>query len=60
MLIDAVQMNLSPGSVKTFAPDQALINIKTDSLSTHGFGIAELLKLAEELGLQPEVPIHRA
>ncbi len=57
ILIDAVQMDLPPGSVKTFSPDKAVITIRTDSLSTHGFGIAELLKLAEALELQPDVTI---
>jgi hypothetical protein len=32
-------------------------SINTDSLSTHGFGIAELIKLAVELDINPELII---
>ena len=57
ILIDAVEMGLPAGTVKTFSPDEALIRIQKDSLSTHGFGIAELLKLAKELNITPELTI---
>ena len=57
ILIDAVNMNASPGTVRLFIPEEAVIRIRTDSLSTHGFGIAELLTLSRELGIQPEITI---
>lgn len=56
-LIDAVNMGLTPGAVKQFTPEDALIKIRTDSLSTHGFGISELITLSRELGILPEITI---
>ncbi len=57
IIIDAVEMGLPPGTIKVFTPDEAVISINTDSLSTHGFGIAELIKLAKELDINPELVI---
>ena len=57
ILIDAVEMGMKPGSVKIFTPPEASIQIDTDSLSTHGFGIPELIKLSIELGILPELTI---
>lgn len=57
IIIDAVEMQLLPGTVKIFTPKEAVISINKDSLSTHGFGIAELIKLAEELDINPELII---
>ncbi len=54
-LIDAVDMGLPPGTVKIFTPAEAVLNICTDSLSTHGFGIAELIKFSKELDINPEL-----
>lgn len=55
VIIDAVEMGLAPGTIKVFTPEEAVISINTDSLSTHGFGIAELIKLAKELDINPEL-----
>jgi hydrogenase maturation protease len=57
IIIDAVEMKLPPGTVKIFSPDEAVLNIKKDALSTHGFGIAELIKLAKGLDINPELVI---
>lgn len=57
LIIDAVDMKLPPGTVKIFSPDEAVLNIKSDALSTHGFGIAELIKLAKGLDINPELVI---
>lgn len=57
IIIDAVEMKLAPGTIKIFSPKEAVISINADSLSTHGFGIAELIKLAEELDINPELII---
>lgn len=57
IIIDAVEMKLPPGTIKVFTPEEAVIGINTDSLSTHGFGIAELIKLAKELDINPELII---
>lgn len=57
IIIDAVEMKLEPGEIRVFTPEEAVININSDSLSTHGFGIAELIKLAKELDINPELII---
>lgn len=57
IIIDAVEMKLAPGTIRVFTPREAVMTIKTDSLSTHGFGIAELIKLAKELDINPELII---
>jgi len=57
VIIDAVEMKLKPGTIKVFTPEEAVININSDALSTHGFGIAELIKLAKGLDINPELII---
>ena len=57
IIIDAVEMKLKPGTIKVFTPEEAVININSDALSTHGFGIAELIKLAKGLDINPELII---
>ena len=57
VIVDAVEMKLTPGSIKIFTPEEAVLNINSDALSTHGFGIAELIKLAGELDINPELTI---
>ena len=57
ILIDAVLMGMPPGTVKVFNPDDALFHIGGDSLSTHGFGIPELIKFAKELDVLPDLSI---
>jgi hydrogenase maturation protease len=57
IIIDAIDMQADPGTIKVFAPEQAKIIIKSDALSTHGFGLAEVIKLAEELGIEAKLTI---
>ena len=57
VIIDAVETGLAPGTISVFTPEEAVISINIDSLSTHGFGIAELIKLAKELDINPELVI---
>lgn len=57
IIIDAVNMNAPPGTVRFFNPKEVRINIKHDALSTHGFGIAEVLKLIEELNIPTRIKI---
>lgn len=63
IIIDAVSMGETLGTVKLFTPKEARLQITGDALSTHGFGLADVLKLAEEfsvktaikiIGIQPE------
>ena len=57
IIIDAVEMKQLPGTIKVFTPDEAVLSINNDALSTHGFGIAELIKLAKELDINPHLII---
>jgi hydrogenase maturation protease len=57
VIIDAVSMNEPPGVVKLFSPEEAKLKVTKDALSTHGFGLAEVLKLAEELNVQTKIKI---
>ena len=57
IIIDAVDMGLKVGDIRLFTPEEAKINIKQDTLSTHGFGLAETIKLMEHLGINTELMI---
>jgi hydrogenase maturation protease len=52
IIIDAVNMGMLPTTVKIFTPEKVRINIKSDALSTHGFGLAEVIKLMEQLDIK--------
>lgn len=63
IIIDAVEMKTPPGEIKVFSPAEAKMSINLDALSTHGFGLAEVIKMMEALdqmvpmtiiGIQPE------
>jgi len=49
ILVDAVDMKLPPGEMRIFGLEDVHIPIKSDSLSTHGFGIAEMILLMKNL-----------
>lgn len=57
IIIDAVDMRLKPGTVKLFIAQDAKITIKNDALSTHGFGLAQVLGLLEQLGCTTKIEI---
>jgi len=57
ILIDAVNMSNAPGTVKVFTPEEAKIHISSDTMSTHGFGLAEVIKLMTELNIQVKLTI---
>jgi hydrogenase maturation protease len=57
IIIDAVFMGEAPGTIKLFTPSEAKLHIQSDALSTHGFGLAEVLKLAEEFAIKTEIKI---
>ena len=54
LLIDAAEMNLKPGAVVRFTPREVKDSGHRVKFSTHDVGLAEVLKLAEALGLCPE------
>jgi hydrogenase maturation protease len=55
IVVDAVDMGSTPGTTRIFAPDEAAVHIRSDTLSTHGFGIRELIAFAEELQVPAEL-----
>lgn len=57
IVIDAVNMGDKPGTVKAFKPQEAKLIIKNNVSSTHGFGLAEIIELAESLGLAANLQI---
>lgn len=57
IIIDAVEMRAVPGTIKVFTPKEAKIKIIHDALSTHGLGLAEMLKVAEQLNLATKIII---
>ncbi len=57
LIVDAVDMNLPPGSVQAFTMEEAILNFTRGSISTHGFDLAEILKLTKSLGYSSNVKI---
>lgn len=57
LLIDAAEMSLKPGTVVRFTPQNVKDLRSGVKFSTHDVGLAEVLKLAQALGLCPEVVI---
>jgi hydrogenase maturation protease len=57
IIIDAVSMRLPPATTRIFTPQEAKLNISGDALSTHGFGLAEVLRMAEQLEIPTEIKI---
>jgi hydrogenase maturation protein HypF len=50
LIVDAVRMGLAPGTIKVFTPDDVILNVHSDSLSTHGFGLAQVIELLRKMG----------
>ncbi|MDD5454628.1 MAG: hydrogenase maturation protease [Candidatus Ratteibacteria bacterium] len=57
VIIDAVDMKLKPGDVKTFNFEQIKKSDFSDVVSTHGIKLLETLTLAEKLKILPEVTV---
>ena len=57
VIIDAAKMNLQPGSVRVFRPEDISDRTFKDFTSTHGMGLNETLRLAKELNLIGDVSI---
>lgn len=56
IIIDAVTMGKEPGFVRCFAPEEVKL-ITQDALSTHGFGLAELITLMAELDIKTNIKV---
>ena len=57
VIIDAVRMRELSGVIKVFSTTEAKVKIKSDVLSTHGLGLAEMLKLIEVLDIKANIKI---
>ena len=57
LLVDAVNMNAAPGAIRLFSPQEAALSITSDALSTHGFGVAEVIALMEKLNMRVDMQI---
>jgi hydrogenase maturation protease len=54
VIVDAAKMGLDPGEAVGFTPAEIRLKIKSDPLSTHGFGLAEVFAMATQLNKLPE------
>ena len=57
IIVDAVQMGKSPGTVVSFTPSEVKMVMQWDQLSLHGFGLAETFAMAEQIGKLPSKTI---
>lgn len=57
ILIDAVNMGKKAGHVCCFGALDVKLRIHSDALSTHGFGLAELISLMQKLDIKTKVKI---
>lgn len=57
LIVDAVDMGMAPGEIRIFSPEEAKLTIKADTLSTHGFGLAEVIRLMDMLGIRVDLCI---
>lgn len=57
IIVDAVSMGCVPGTVKVFTPEEVIMNTSSEALSTHGFGLAEVINLMEKLEIKTELKI---
>jgi len=55
VFVDAMNMGLTPGSHRFFSSDQCRMRVQTDSVSTHGFGLADGIEMARQLGFTGEI-----
>ncbi len=57
IIVDASDMNETPGTIKVFTPGEIKKADFKDQFSTHGMALIETLTLAEKLGLKCEIQI---
>jgi hydrogenase maturation protease len=50
IFVDAADMGLDTGEYRFFFDEAASVTLKTDSVSTHGLGLADGLEIARALG----------
>lgn len=57
ILIDAAHMQKTPGTVACFSVADTDLHVKANVVSTHGFGLIELVNLVEQLNISPRLNI---
>lgn len=57
LIVDAVNMGAAPGEIRLFSPGEAALSITADALSTHGFGLAEVIALMDRLDVHINLQI---
>jgi hydrogenase maturation protease len=57
LLVDCADMGLAPGECRMFDQRNVSLNLRTDSISTHGLGLAEALTLARSLGFEQDAHV---
>ena len=50
-------MKAKPGTIRAFSPEEVTMIVSSDALSTHGFGLAEVVSLMQSLGVKTELTI---
>lgn len=58
LLIDAVDMGGTPGTIRQFAIDDLLPAVSQGSFSPHANGVPTALRLGHELGLLPPLTLY--
>ncbi len=57
LIVDAVNMGAAPGAIKLFSPQDATLSVTSDALSTHGFGLADVVALMDKLDMRVNMQI---
>jgi hydrogenase maturation protease len=57
IIVDAVDIGKKPGDFMAFLPEEVKLKIKADSLSTHGFGLADVIQLVKKLNIKTDLTI---
>ncbi len=57
LIIDAVNMSMEPGTIKLFSQNDVVVNMKEDSLSTHGLGLPAVFEIIKGLGIKRDIMI---
>ncbi|MCC6159657.1 MAG: hydrogenase maturation protease [Deltaproteobacteria bacterium] len=56
LVVDCADLGLAPGEWRFFDAESARLHLHGDTVSTHGFGLADALEMARGLGF--EKPVH--
>ncbi len=54
VIVDAADMGEEPGAIMALCARDAVRAVRTDPLLCHGFGLKDVLSIAQEIGILPE------